>query len=117
MNKQIEKLHRLQMQGRWLFVLFCWLTFAPLGLWGLRTEISLILDHFTWIAVIYSISYNFLASLSFTFPLAITAAVLVRFIKYKLNGISARERLQLEKRVEKIKNYGPTHPLWKLILK
>ncbi len=117
MDKKVEKLHKIQMYGRWLFVLLCWLTLAPIGLWGLRDEISLIFDHFTWVAITYSLSYNFLSSLALTFPLAITAAVLVRQTKYKLTGISPKERLQLEKKVEKIQEQGPSHPLWKLLFK
>jgi hypothetical protein len=117
MDKQVEKLHQIQMYGRWLFVLICWLTLAPIGIWGLREEIALIAEHFTWTAVIYGISYNFLPSLALTFSIAITIAVLVRQTKYKLTGISPRERLQLEKKVEKINNFGSSHPLWKWIVK
>jgi hypothetical protein len=115
MDKQIKKLHQIQMYGRWLFVLLCWLILAPLGIWGLREEISLILEHFTWAAIIYGISYNFLPSLAITFCFAITLAVLIRHSKYYLTGISPREKLQLEKKVRQINNLGAKHFLWKFI--
>ncbi|MEC4983084.1 MAG: hypothetical protein SAJ37_19550 [Oscillatoria sp. PMC 1068.18] len=114
-NKQVERLHRLTVYGRWLVVGLSWLIFAPLGIWGLREEISLWLEHFTWAAVRYGLAYNRLAAVCLAFCLGMTTAVLIWQSRNILFGLPVQERRQLEKKVRRIQAKGPTHPLWKWV--
>lgn len=116
--KQIENLYRVSLAARWFLVIFSWLTLGSLGIWGLRGEIPLWLDHFTWTALRYGIAYNRMASLAIAFCVGLTAAVLIRqSLNILRGGISPEEKLTLEKQVKKILKKGPRHPLWKWVIK
>jgi hypothetical protein len=113
---QIEKLHKLTVYGRWLFVFFCWLTLGSLGFWGLREQFSLWREYFTWSAVRITIEFSPLPSFAIIFCLAITISLLVWQGKNILQGgLSPRQRYYLEQQTKKILTQGPTHPLWKWI--
>ncbi len=116
-RRQVQRLHQLTVYGRWLFVVCCWISLGSLGIWGLRAEISLWLEHFTWTAVRYSLVYNRLPTFCLAFCIGITAAVLIWQSNNVLRGIPAKERLRLEKQVKKICTSGPTHPLWRWVCK
>jgi hypothetical protein len=113
LNRAIKRLHQLKVYKRWLFVLFCWLTFAPFALWKLRGEISLWQEHFTWAAVRYGLADNLLPSFCLFFSIGITVAVLVWQSQNILQGLSDREKQSLVRQVKKIQASGPRHPLWK----
>lgn len=115
LKRQVQRLHKLSVYGRWVFVVACWLSLGSLGIWGLRGEISLWQEHFTWAAVRYGLVYNRLPTFCLVFCVAITVAVLVWQSQTILRGISTREKQRLEKQVKKIRASGPTHPLWKWI--
>ena len=118
LNEQVEKLHQLRIYGRYLFVLLCWLTLAPFGIWQMRETISLCQEHCTWAAVRYGLEFNLLGALALTFCIAITTAVLVRQSWNILEGgLSAREKYRLERQVKKIRAVGPKHPLWRWVCK
>lgn len=117
LTKPAQKLFTLQLYGRWSFVAIAWLTLAPLSIWELREDISIIQDHFTWAAVRYSLAFNILPAYCLFFCVAITGSVLVWQSLYILKGISPREQLRLENQVKKIQITGPKHPLWKWIFK
>jgi hypothetical protein len=112
---QIQRLHQINVYGRWLFVLLCWLSLGVIGIWGLRDEISLWQEHLTWVAVRYGLAAHFFATLSLFVCVAVTGAVLVWQSRNVLQGIPAREKLRLENRVKKIQRTGPSHPLWKWV--
>ncbi|MEO0837385.1 MAG: hypothetical protein AAF063_00580, partial [Cyanobacteria bacterium J06643_5] len=57
-NQQVQRLHELTVYGRWLVVIFLWLTVAPLCLWELRTEIELLREYFTWASVRYGLFFH-----------------------------------------------------------
>jgi hypothetical protein len=113
--KQVQRLHRITVYTRWLVVILCWLTFGVYGIWGLRQEIALWLDYFTWAAVRYGIAYNPLPSLALAFCIGMSASVLVWQSRNIIWGLPVKERYRLEQQVKKIMAKGPNHPLWKWI--
>lgn len=113
--QQVQKLHQLTVYGRWLFVGFLWLTIAPICLWNLRQEITLWRDYFTWVAVRYGLFYHPLSTLGLAFCIGMTVAVLVWQSRNILVGLPQQEKQRLEKQVWRIRQQGPSHPLWKWV--
>ncbi|MCW5315180.1 hypothetical protein GTQ43_15590 [Nostoc sp. KVJ3] len=113
--QQVQRLHRLTVYGRWLFVGCLWLTIAPVSLWGLRPEISLWEQYFTWVAVRYGLFYHPLSTFGLAFCIGMTTAVLVWQSRNILFGIPQPEKQRLEKQVYRIRQQGPSHPLWKWV--
>lgn len=116
-DAQVQKLHRLTVYGRWLFVAALWVLVAPISLWNLRGEIALWRQYFTWVAVRYGLYFHPLATLGLAFCIGMTASVLVWQSRNILFGLPKRDRERLEKRVFLIREQGATHPLWKWISK
>jgi hypothetical protein len=116
LKQQVQRLHQLRIWSRWLAVAAIWMSFGFYGIWGLRREIALWQQHFTWAAVHYALAYNQVAALCLFFCLGITAAVSVWQSQRVLLGISPRERQRLEKQVQKIQAVGRRHPLWRWVI-
>lgn len=116
-QRETRRLFRLRIYLRWLFVLCCWLTLFPLSLWGLRKEIDLLREHFTWVAVRYGLAYNLFPAFCLFFCIGITLASLVWQIRYSSSGISPKEQQRLENQVRNIRRTGSRHPLWKWVFK
>jgi hypothetical protein len=114
-QQEIERLHRLTVYGRWFVVGLLWLTVGSLSLWGLRYPISLILDHFTWSAVRYGLVFHRLSAIGLAICVGSTLGVLIWQSRNILMGIPDREKKRLEQQVARIRQQGPTHPLWKFI--
>ena len=117
LRERIERLHRLTVYGRWSLVGCSWLILAPLGIWGLRSEIPLWREHLTWVSLRYGIAYNPIPSLLLAFCLGLTMAVLVWQSRNVLLGMPIRERYRLEKWVREIEGTGSAHPLWRWVIK
>ena len=115
MTKELQRLHQLTVYARWLFVMFSWITLGAAGIWDLRGDIALWLEHFTWAAVRYALAYNLISTFCLAFCIGITTAVLVWQSKNILYGISSSEKRRLHKQVKKIRDRGPSHPLWKWV--
>ncbi|OKH24841.1 hypothetical protein NIES593_06395 [Hydrococcus rivularis NIES-593] len=115
LKRQVRRLHQLTVGARWLFVAVCWMTLGSFGIWGLREEIPLWQEHFTWVAVRYAIAFNRIPALCLAFCIGVTAAVLVWQNNHRFGGLSVQEKQRLEKEVRKIHAIGPRHPLWKWI--
>jgi uncharacterized paraquat-inducible protein A len=115
LKRQMQRLHQLTVVARWLFVFACWITLGSFGIWGLREDISLWQEYFTWAAVRYAIFFNRIPSLCLAFCIGITTAVLVWQSHHILRGLSDEEKRRLEKQVKKIHAIGPRHPLWRWI--
>ncbi|MEH2350304.1 MAG: hypothetical protein V7K55_20350 [Nostoc sp.] len=113
--QQVQRLHKLTIYGRWLFVACLWLTIAPISLWGLHTEIALWQQYFTWVAVRYGLFYHPLSTFGLAFCIGMTASVLVWQSRNILFGLPQAEKQRLEKQVYRIRQQGPTHPLWKWV--
>jgi hypothetical protein len=110
------RLHRLTVYGRWLMVLFFWVTVGSLSLWGWRYEISLLQEYFTWSAVRYGIIFNPLPAMGLGFCIGVTLAVLFWHSRNILLGLSPQEQQRLEHQVHRISQQGASHPLWKWVV-
>ena len=111
----MQKLYNLILYGRWLVVAFLWLSVGSLSLWGLRSEIALWLQYFTWVAVRFALYYNPLPTIGLTVCLVMTISVIVWQSRNILLGLPPEEQRRLEQQVQKIRQQGATHPLWKWI--
>ena len=114
-KQQVQKLHYLTVYGRWLVVALLWLTIGSLSLWSLRSEIALWQQYFTWVAVRYGLFYNPLPTFGLALCIGMTVSVLVWQSRNILLGLPQQEQQRLEQQVHKIRQQGPSHPLWKRV--
>lgn len=111
-KQQVQKLHQLTVYGRWLVVGLLWVSIGSLSLWGLRSEIALLRQYFTWVAVRYGLYYNPLPTFGLALCIGMTVSVLVWQSRNILLGLPHEEQQRLEKQVYRIRQQGPSHPLW-----
>jgi hypothetical protein len=114
-KRQVQKLHQLTVYSRWLVVALLWLTIGSLSLWGLREEIALWLQYFTWVAVRYGLYYNPLPAFGLAFCISMTISAIVWQSRNLLLGLPPKEQQRLEQQVYRIRQQGASHPLWKWI--
>lgn len=114
-QQQVQKLHRITVYSRWLFVGLLWLTIAPVSLWSLRSEIALVKQYFTWTAVRFALYYHPLPTFGLALCIGMTISVLVWQSRNILLGLPTDEQQRLEQQVSKIRQQGATHPLWKWV--
>lgn len=114
-ERQVQRLHRLSVYGRWLVVGLLWMSVGTMSLWGLRYPISLWVEYFTWAAVRYGLFYNFVPTIGLSLCIGMTAAVLLWQSRNILLGMPDRERRRLEQQVHRIRQQGPSHPLWQWV--
>jgi len=112
---EVQRLHELTVYGRWLVVGFLWLSVGALSLWGLRSEIALWLENFTWAAVRYGLVYNRLPAVGLGLCVGMTVAVLVWQSRNILLGLPRKEQQRLEQQVRRIRQQGRSHPLWRWV--
>lgn len=114
-KQQVQRLHQLTVYGRWSVVGLLWISVAPLSLWALRSEITLWLQYFTWVAVRYGLYYNPLPTFALALCIGMTVSVLVWQSRNILLGLPRPEQRRLEQQVSRIRQQGPSHPLWKWV--
>lgn len=114
-QQQVQKLHKITVYSRWLFVGLLWLAIAPVSLWSLRSEIALLKQYFTWAAVRFGLYYHPLPTFGLALCIGMTISVLVWQSRNILLGLPADEQQRLEQQVSKIRQQGSTHPLWKWV--
>lgn len=116
---QVEKLHRLTVYGRWALVGLTWLAIGLPSLWGLRSDIQLMLAEFTWASLRYTLSlyYSPLPTMGLIFCISVTTAVLFWQSRNILFGMPLEERNRLDRQVLRIRQQGQSHPMWKWICK
>jgi hypothetical protein len=114
-TRQVEKLHLLTVYGRWLFAACLWLLISPFCLWDLRTEIILWQQYFTWVAFRYGLFFHPFSTFGLSFCIAVTLSVLVWQSRNILIGLPRQERENLVKQLCRIRQQGPSHPLWKWV--
>ena len=114
-HQTIQRLHRLTIYARWLVVLLVWLTVGTVSLWQFRFRIQLLMDSFTWVGVRYGLAYHQGAALGLSVCIGMTLAVLVWHTRNLLFGLPQEEQLRLQLQAERIRQQGPTHPLWRLV--
>lgn len=116
-QQEVERLYRLTIYGRWCVVGFLWLTIGLLSLWALRYSISLLLDYFTWVAVRYGLAFNRFPAIGLAICVGFTVAVLFRQSHDAIFGLSQDDRQRLERQVQRIRQQGRSHPLWRFVCK
>lgn len=114
-SRQVQKLHNLTIYGRWLFISCLWLIIAPLSLWGLKEEILLWQQYFTWVAMQYALYHHPFSTLGLVVCVSMTVAALILQSRNLLFGVPQSELKRLEQKVSQIRQQGQSHPLWKWI--
>jgi hypothetical protein len=114
-QQTVQRLHRLTVYGRWMVVVALWLTVGLISLWQFRFRIQLLVDYFTWVAVRYGLAYHQGATLGLSLCIGMTLSVLVWHSRNILFGLPKQEQLRLQLQAERIRQQGPTHPLWRWV--
>lgn len=112
---EVQRLHKITVYGRWLTVIFLWISVGSLSIWGLRDEIALWIENLTWAAVRYGLYFHRWPTLGLGLCLGMTLAVLTWQGRNLLRGLPLREKQRLEEQVRRIRQQGPSHPLWKWV--
>ena len=115
LSPELMRLHQVSVWGRWLVVVCLWLTVGLLSLWGLRGEIALWMQYFTWAAVRYGFAYNPVPTFGLALCIGLTVATLVWQSRNILFGLPAPEKERLERQAYRIRQQGPSHPLWRWV--
>ena len=114
-DQELARLHQLTVWARWLMVGLVWVILGPVSLWGLRAEIVLWWQYFTWTAVRYGLAYHPIAAVGLGLCIGLTVATLVWQSRNILWGLPRQERLRLLQQMRRIRRQGPSHPLWKWV--
>jgi len=114
---QMERLHHLQILGRWLTVAGLWLLVLPFSLWALRRDIQLWRDAFTWTAVRYALAFKPVVAIALALCVGLTVGVLIWQSRNILFGLPESERKRLQRQVVNIRERGDRHPLWRWVCK
>lgn len=112
---EVQRLHKLTVYGRWLTVIFLWISIGSFSIWGLRDEIALWIENFTWAAVRYGLYFHRWPTLGLGLCLGMTLAVLTWQGRNIVRGLPLREKRRLEEQVRRIRQQGSSHPLWKWV--
>lgn len=111
----IARLHALTVWGRWLVVAVLWLTVGSWSLWQMRKVWELAMEFFTWSVIRYGLIFHPGAAIGLGLCIGMTLSVLLWQSRNILWGLPLSEQKALEKRVLKIHQQGPSHPLWKWV--
>ncbi len=114
---EVQRLHKLTVYGRFLTVILLWMSVGSLSIWGLRGEIALWLENFTWAAVRYGLYFHRWPTTGLVLCLAITLVVFPWQSRNVLPELPLRTKQGLEQQVRRIRQQGPSHPLWKWVCK
>lgn len=114
-ERQINRLRSVMLKRWWFVTIGLWLTIGVLSLWSLRHEMVLLRQYFTWAAVRYGLAYNRLSAIGLGLCMGLTVALLVAESRHILFGLSTRERQKLTQTLNRIRQQGPSHPLWQRV--
>ncbi len=112
----MQRLYRVMLYGRWLFVSGLWLTVGLLSLWHLRGMLALMQEYFTWAALRYGLLFHPWAALGLGLCIGMTLSVLIWQSRNILWGVPSAEQRRLKASVLKLRQQGKSHPLWKWIV-
>lgn len=115
LQQQAHRLYKVILKLRWITVGLLWLLIAPFSLWGLRYEIALWLDYFTWTALRYSLIYNPLPAIGLLVCISLTISTAIWQSYNAIFGLSPRYLHRLRRQVLKIQQQGKKNWLWKKI--
>ncbi|MFM7470512.1 MAG: hypothetical protein ACKO5P_03270 [Nodosilinea sp.] len=110
---RLERLRLILMRRWWLATALLWLILGSLSLISLRREIGQLHQYFTWTALRYALAYNRLAALGLGLCIGLSLALLLAESRYILFGLSRGERRRLQQSLERVRQRGPGHPLWR----
>lgn len=113
----MERLHHLQVFGRWVVVGLSWLTILPVSLWVLRRDIALLRDFFTWAGVRYALIFHPAVTIALSLCIGLTLGVLIWQSRNILFGLPDKELKRLQRQVVHIRERGDRHPLWRWVCK
>ncbi|MFO7140528.1 hypothetical protein B9T16_02155 [Arthrospira sp. PCC 8006] len=116
LKNQMKRLHELIVWSRWLVIILLWLVIGSLSLWGMRSDISLLMEHFTWATVRHGLFHNRLSAIGLGICLGMTTSTLLWQSRNILIGFPPSYRQRLERQVLKIRQQGSTHPLWRWVI-
>lgn len=111
----MERLHRLSVYGRWSLIIILWAVLGTFSLWLLRHEIVMLRRNFTWAALRYGLAFNPFASFGLIACIGPTVGMLLWQSRNILFGLPQPEIQRLEKQVRRLRQQGPSHPLWKWV--
>jgi len=114
-QRQLEYLHQLAVKGRWTVVVLLWLVVCPLSLWAMRDSIQLMRDYFTWASLRYALAFHPIATGGLIVCVGLTLSVLLWQSRNILMGLSDHDLKILEKRLNRIRQQGKSHPLHKIL--
>jgi len=111
----MQRLHQVVVLGRWIATALLWLALGTISIWLLRHEWVMLTQHFTWAALRYGLAFNIWPTLGLSLCIGPTVGLLVWQTRNILFGLPEHEVKRLEKRVLKIQDQGPSHPLWRYV--
>jgi hypothetical protein len=109
----LERLDALTVRLRWAVVGGLWLTIGALSLWGIRENLALMSQYFTWAALHYTFRFNRLNALGIMICMVMTLSVLLGQSRNILFGRSGSEQERLHQQLLRIKQQGESHPMWR----
>ncbi len=113
--QQVAKLQQLEVWRRWLSMLLMWLTLGSWSLWELRESIVILREYFSWSGVVYGCYFHLGGGCGLLFCVLSTCSSLVWQIGHVSGQLSAKERHQLEVRVQQIQASKKENWLWRWI--
>jgi hypothetical protein len=109
----LERLDLLTVRLRWLVVVVLWLTIGAASLWGIRSQLWLMSQYFTWAALHYTFRFNRFNALGIMICMVMTLSVLLGQSRNILFGRSASDQERLHQQLLRIKQQGESHPMWR----
>lgn len=94
-SRRAARLYRFQERQRWLLIVLLWLIVIPVCLGVFQRQIGLLLTHFTWSGVRYSLAYQPFAAVGLLTTLGLTLNGLLYQSWCLLFGLPKRERARL----------------------
>lgn len=73
--------------------------------------------YFTWPALRYALAFNLVPTIGLALCLALVLSTLIWQSRNILLGVPRRDVKRLERQLQRINNYGPSHPLWGIVHK
>ena len=116
-TQAIDRLHRLNVIGRWLTLLILWLTVGGWSLWQLRKTWQILQDYFTWSAIRVGLMFHPIAAVGLGLCIGLTLSTLIGQSRNLIWGLPDYEQASLRGRVLKIQQQGRSHPLWNRVWK
>ncbi len=111
----LERLAVLTVRLRWAVVVGLWLTIGAVSLWGIRENLWLMSQYFTWAALHYTFRFNRWNALGLMICTVMTLSVLLGQSRDILFGRSGSEQERLHQQLLRIKQQGESHPMWRML--